>query len=143
MALNTFTMQDKMHVIIFVNLKSKPRDISVVESPYGYNLLSMDFFPEGIINGKSRNSSEIFWNIVKIKMVHKNLEYRLSPRESNHGTYALMTEFSRSPQENKTSCNIQKGEFYTLITHKNPCKCEKNFQYQCLRHCIFFLKKIH
>lgn len=61
MALTTFTMQDKMHVIIFVNFKSKPRDISVVESPYGYNLLSMDFFfPEGIINGKSRNSSEIF-----------------------------------------------------------------------------------
>lgn len=50
-----------MHVIIFGNFKSKPRDNTVVESSDGRNLLSMDFFfPEGIINGKSRNSSEIF-----------------------------------------------------------------------------------
>lgn len=44
MALNTFTMQDKMHVIIFGNFKSKTRDNRVVESSDGHNLLSMDFF---------------------------------------------------------------------------------------------------
>ena len=60
MVLNTLTMQDKMCVIIYGNFKIKLRDIRVVERSDGYNLLSMDFFSEVIINGKSTNSFEIF-----------------------------------------------------------------------------------
>lgn len=49
-----------MCVIIYGNFKIKLRDIRVVERSDGYNLLSMDFFSEVIINGKSTNSFEIF-----------------------------------------------------------------------------------
>lgn len=55
-------------------------------------------------------------------MIHKNLEYRLSPRESNRGTCALLTEFSRSPQDNKISCNILKGTILYFDNTQKFCK---------------------
>lgn len=36
MALNIFTMQNKIHAILFDNFKSKSKDIRVVESSYEY-----------------------------------------------------------------------------------------------------------
>lgn len=76
-------------------------------------------------------------------MMHKNLEYGLNPRESNHETYALMIEFSRNPPDNKISCNIPKGKILSFDNTQKLCKCEKkNFQYQfSFRHCTFFIEK--
>lgn len=99
-ALNTFTMQDKMHAIILDNFKIKPRDSKVVESSYRYSIYFQQtgfFFPEGIINSKPRNGFGVLWNKGEIKMTYKNPGYRLRQRELNHVTYALMSGFSRSP----------------------------------------------
>ena len=59
-ALNIFTVQDKVNAVIFDKFKSKPRDIRVVESSYGFSIYFQQifFFQERIINSKSRNGSK-------------------------------------------------------------------------------------